>query len=295
MRLCPVTDMPSLTQTAHAIKDRYAVIGHPVSHSLSPQIHSAFADQTQQCLSYEAILAPLDGFHTAVMKFIAAGGKGMNVTVPFKTEAFALADTLSLRAESAGAVNTLVFKEDGIFGDNTDGVGLVQDLTIHQQQPVAAQRILLLGAGGAAQGVILPLLQQKPAQLILTNRTFNKAQALVQQFIGYDTQNCLQAVPWSELASYRFDVVINATSASLKAQSLDLSPAIYTPDALAYDMVYHRHLTTFLHSAQAAGIKRLADGLGMLVEQAAESFMIWRSIRPQTAHILAELNHLRGR
>jgi shikimate dehydrogenase len=261
--------------------DRYAVFGHPIAHSKSPLIHAAFAHQTGQDMTYEAILAPLDGFADSVAQFIAAGGRGANVTVPFKEEAFKLANRLSPRAQRAGAVNTLVFDADGILGDNTDGAGLVADLTRNLHCALAGKRILLLGAGGAARGVIEPLLEQQPAALVIANRTASRAQELAELF-GRGVTAC-----GFDEANTPFDVVINATAASLAGELPPLSPGIFTTDTLAYDMMYGRD-TPFLSFAHTHGAAT-ADGLGMLVEQAAEAFWLWRGVRPDTAPVIASL------
>jgi len=261
--------------------DRYAVFGHPIAHSKSPQIHTAFARQTGQDMTYEAILAPLDGFADSVAAFIAAGGRGANVTVPFKEEAFRLASRLSPRAQRAGAVNTLNFDADGILGDNTDGAGLVADLTRNLHCTIVGKRVLLLGAGGAARGVIEPLLDQQPAALVIANRTVSRAEELAELFsrgvraCGFDA------------ADTPFDLVINATAASLAGDLPPLSPRVFTPDTMAYDMMYGRD-TPFLDFARTHGA-RTADGLGMLVEQAAEAFHLWRGVRPDTAPVIAAL------
>jgi shikimate dehydrogenase len=261
--------------------DRYAVFGHPIAHSKSPQIHAAFARQTGQDMTYEAILAPLDGFADNMAQFIAAGGRGANVTVPFKEEAFRLASRLSARAERAGAVNTLSFDSGDIFGDNTDGAGLVADLTRNLKCALAGKRILLLGAGGAARGVIEPLLEQQPAALVIANRTVSRAQELAGLF-GQGVRAC-----GFDAVDTPFDLVINATAASLAGELPPLSPRIFTPDTLAYDMMYGRDtpFLTFARSHDAA----TADGLGMLVEQAAEAFALWRGMRPDTAPVIAAL------
>lgn len=261
--------------------ERYAVFGNPVSHSLSPKIHALFAAQTGQDMRYEAICAPLNGFADAVNTFIAAGegvAKGANVTVPFKLEAYSFADVLTPRAAAAGAVNTLSFTVDGIHGDNTDGAGLVRDLTANLGVPLAGLRILVLGAGGAARGVLLPLREQNPAELFIANRTADKAQKLAAVF-GM-TGGGLDA-----LNERTFDLVINATSTGLTGAVLP-APS-FSPNALAYEMVYGRQ-TPFMQAARAAGA-RVADGLGMLVEQAAEAFFVWRGVRPETAPVLAAL------
>ncbi len=269
--------------------DRYAVVGNPVAHSKSPQIHAAFARQTGQALGYERVLAPLDGFAATVAAFRAEGGRGMNVTVPFKLEAFALAERRSARAQAAGAVNTLAFDSEGIFGDNTDGAGLVRDLTHNLGCPLAGRRILLLGAGGAARGAVLPLLAERPAALTIANRTAAKALALADAFRAEAGTAALDGCGFPELAGRSFDVVVNATAASLADAAPALPPGLYAPGALAYDMMYGRGETPFLAAARADGAERRADGLGMLVEQAAESFLLWRGVRPDTAPVLAEL------
>ncbi len=261
--------------------DRYAVIGHPVAHSRSPRIHALFAAQTGQDLTYEAILAPLDGFAATLRAFAAAGGRGANVTVPFKEEACRLADRRSPRAQAAGAANTLSFAEDGIAADNTDGAGLVRDLSANLGVTLAGKRILLLGAGGAARGVILPLLDARPAELTIANRTEAKAIALAAAFPG--TTGC--GLP--PLAGRSYDVVINATSAGLADATLPLADELFAPGCLAYEMVYGRE-TPFMAQARRAGA-RTADGMGMLVEQAAEAFLVWRGIRPDTDPVLREL------
>lgn len=269
--------------------DRYAVIGHPIAHSKSPQIHAAFARQTAQDISYEAILAPLDGFVATVQAFRAAGGRGMNVTVPFKLEAFALADRHTPRARAAGAVNTLAFGADGILGDNTDGAGLVRDLTVNLGCALQGRRVLLLGAGGAARGAILPLLGERPAVLAIANRTMAKAEELVRAFAADAGETRLSASSFAALAGQSFDVIINATAASLSDDVPPLPPGLYADGALAYDMMYGRGDTAFMAAARTDGAARVADGLGMLIEQAAESFTLWRGIRPDSRAVLAEL------
>lgn len=274
--------------------DCYAVFGNPIAHSKSPQIHAAFARQTGQDLRYEAIPVPLDGFAAAVADFRAAGGKGANVTVPFKQLAYRLAQRLSVRAEAAKAVNTLVFDVHGISGENTDGIGLVADLTTNLGCSIAGQRVLLLGAGGAARGVILPLLQQGPASLTIANRTVATAEEMAEEFERVarldsalaGAEPALSACGFPALAGGAFDLVINATAASLTDESPALPDEVFAPESLAYDMVYGKGLTPFLALARRQGAGRIADGLGMLVEQAAESFRIWRGVRPQTAPVL---------
>ncbi|MBP9219423.1 MAG: shikimate dehydrogenase [Sterolibacterium sp.] len=272
--------------------DQYVVIGHPVAHSKSPRIHGYFARQTGQNMHYGTLLAPLDGFVAAVTAFRDGGGCGMNVTVPFKEEAFRLATRLSPRARAAGAVNTLSFRQADIEGDNTDGAGLVRDIRDNLGVSLAGKRILLLGAGGAARGVLLPLQQQAPATLVIANRTAARAQALVHCLQGQGTT--LRACSFEALAGEiatdgAFEIVINATSAGLSEATLPLPGGVFQPGGLAYDMMYGRQ-TPFMQQAQQAGA-RVADGLGMLVEQAAEAFWVWRGIRPQTAALLDELRH----
>jgi shikimate dehydrogenase len=270
------------------VTDRYALIGNPVAHSLSPRIHAAFAELTSQDMRYEAILAPRDGFAATVRAFIAAGGRGMNVTVPFKLEAYAFSEIRSPRAEAAKAVNTLIFESDGVRGDNTDGVGLVNDLTHNLGFGLTGKRILLLGAGGAARGVLLPLLAQRPALLHLANRTAARALVLREEFAARAGACRLEAGGLDDLSGPRFDLVINATAASLAGEAPPLPEGLYAPDSLAYDMVYGGE-TPFLAAARRQGAARLADGLGMLVEQAAEAFFLWRGVRPPTAPVLARL------
>ncbi|MEW6118689.1 MAG: shikimate dehydrogenase [Pseudomonadota bacterium] len=261
--------------------DRYAVFGHPIAHSKSPRIHAAFASQTGQDLTYEAILAPLDGFATSVARFVAAGGRGANVTVPFKEEAFTLSDSLTPRAQRAGAVNTLIFEGDRTAGDNTDGTGLVADLTRNLGRTLTGCRILLLGAGGAARGAVGPLLDQNPATLVIANRTPGKATALARLFDRGATGCGFDGIDSA------FDLVINATAASLAGELPPLPQTVFAPGALAYDMMYGRD-TPFLGFARARGAAT-ADGLGMLVEQAAEAFFVWRGVRPDTAPVISAL------
>ena len=264
--------------------DRYAVIGNPIAHSKSPEIHAQFAAQTGQHMSYERLLAPLDGFAASVQAFIAQGGKGANVTLPFKLEAYALATQLSARAQAAGAVNTLRFDGGQILGDNTDGVGLVADIVRNAGVSVRGKRVLLLGAGGAARGVILPLLLEHPAQLVIANRTAARAEALAQQFAAHGN------VVASDFAALdgQFELIINATSASLAAALPPISAALFGRGTLAYDMMYGKLPTVFMQFAAAQGAS-VRDGLGMLVEQAAEAFLVWRGVRPDTAPVFAAL------
>jgi shikimate dehydrogenase len=267
------------------MSDRYCVIGNPVAHSKSPAIHAIFASQTGQDLTYEKCLAPLDGFGASVDQLIAAGYKGANVTVPFKLEAAALAGTLSERARAAGAVNTLSFSDAGIGGDNTDGAGLVNDIVRNAGVAIAGRRVLLLGAGGAARGALLPLLQQRPRELVIANRTAATADALAAAFGAHGVP--VSACEFAALAG-RFDIVVNATSASLAGALPPLPPAIFGAGTLALDMMYAAEPTPFMQFASAHGATA-RDGLGMLVEQAAEAFFVWRGVRPETAAVLAAM------
>jgi len=273
--------------------DRYAVFGNPIGHSQSPRIHALFAAQTGQDIRYEAILAEADGFATAVNAFIAEGkglARGANVTVPFKEEAFRLATRRTARAEAAGAVNTLSFEPDAISGDNTDGAGLVRDLKHNLGCDPAGRRILLLGAGGAARGVILPLLLENPAELVIANRTEDTAVRLALEFSrlpGCAVKVKADGIGFPGLAGRSFDLVINATSAGLSNAVLPTPTSMFAPDCVAYEMVYGRE-TPFMLQARDAGA-RVADGLGMLVEQAAEAFFLWRGVRPLTAPVLAAM------
>lgn len=269
--------------------DRYGVIGHPVAHSKSPDIHARFAAQTKQDLIYEPLLAPLSGFADTVQSFMWQSGKGLNVTVPFKLEAHVLAMELTERARAAGAVNTLTFALGAngtslILGDNTDGVGLVADIVRNAGISVAGKRVLLLGAGGAARGVLLPLLNEHPAELVIANRTESKAIALARQFAE---RGNVSASDFTSLQQ-AFDIVINATSASLTTDVPSISPVVFGANALAYDMMYGKESTVFMRFAEQHGAS-VRDGLGMLVEQAAESFFVWRGVRPDTASVFAEL------
>ncbi len=264
--------------------DRYAVIGHPISHSKSPLIHQAFAAQTQQDISYQAIEAPLEGFKSTVERLVSEGYKGCNVTVPFKFEALQLCKQLTGRAQAAQAVNTLLFREGEIFGDNTDGAGLLADIEQNMACKLLFKKVLLLGAGGAAHGVIWQLFNAG-ATITVANRTLEKAQQMVAEFAQYGT---VFACTYEALAGKSFDVVINATSSSLSDELPPLPQGLFTSKSLAYDMMYGKQ-TPFLTFAAAQGAERLADGLGMLVEQAAEAFYKWREVRPETAPVIALL------
>jgi shikimate dehydrogenase len=264
--------------------DRYAVIGHPISHSKSPLIHQAFAAQTQQDISYEAIEAPLDGFKATIERLVSEGYKGCNVTVPFKLEAFQLCKQLTGRAKAALAVNTLFFRDGEILGDNTDGVGLLTDIEQNLACKLLFKRVLLLGAGGAAHGVIWQIFNAGTT-ITVANRTLEKAQQMVAEFAPYGT---VIASTFEALEGKSFDVVINATSSSLANELPPLPAGLFKANSLAYDMMYGKQ-TPFLKFAAEQGAGQLADGLGMLVEQAAEAFSKWREVRPETAPVIARL------
>lgn len=269
------------------MSDRYAVFGNPVAHSLSPRIHALFAQQTGQELRYEAIFASLDGFELALRAFVAAGGRGANVTVPFKEQAFDLATQRTMRANAAGAVNTLMFEGGEIVGDNTDGEGLISDIKTNMNVQITRKRVLLLGAGGAARGVMLRLLYEMPASMVIANRTTERARKLAELF-AEEAQGTLRNATFVQLAyGDAFDIVINATSAGLDDAELPLPSSLFAPGCLAYEMVYGKE-TPFMRQAKKANA-RVVDGLGMLIEQAAESFFVWRGVRPDTAAVLATL------
>jgi shikimate dehydrogenase len=267
--------------------DRYGVFGNPIGHSKSPLIHRQFAEQTGQSLSYEALLAPLDDFCGFAREFFATGGLGANVTVPFKEQAFAMADQLSERARRAGAVNTLKKLADGtLLGDNTDGAGLVRDLRHNAGVPLLGQRILLLGAGGAVRGVLEPLLAERPAALVIANRTVEKAEQLAHEFADLGPV-VASGFDWLDES---VDLIINGTSASLGGELPPLAPSlIESGHTRCYDMMYGRDMTPFNRWASELGALQTLDGLGMLVEQAAEAFFVWRGVRPQTKPVLESL------
>jgi len=267
------------------MSDRYCVIGNPVAHSKSPLIHAAFAQQTGQHLVYERCLAPLDGFAATVAALVAAGCKGANVTVPFKLEAAALASALTPRARAAGAVNTLSFLDGEMVGDNTDGAGLVADIVRNARFNIVGQRVLLLGAGGAARGALLPLLAEGPRALVIANRTVASAEALAAAFGEHGVPVSASAF---EALTGPFDLIVNATSASLAGALPPLPADIFGTGTLALDMMYGNNPTLFMDFASARGATA-RDGLGMLVEQAAEAFAVWRGVRPETDAILQRL------
>ncbi|MEE9332439.1 MAG: shikimate dehydrogenase [Methylophilaceae bacterium] len=272
--------------------DKYAVLGNPIAHSQSPAIHAAFAKQTNQDMCYEKVLAPLDGFSKAVNKLINQGYKGANVTVPFKFEACGLATQLKLPAKRAGAVNTLSFADDHINGDNTDGLGLVRDIEHNLHKGLQSKRILLLGAGGAAEGVLYPLIDAAPSSLFIANRSVEKAVAMIDKVKLLPEYQSIRfsANSYEDLNMQKFDIVINATSVGLSDVALPISDALFADGCLAYDMMYGRE-TPFMAQAREAGAQ-VADGLGMLVEQAAEAFYLWRGVRPDSKAVIKKMRAL---
>ncbi len=268
--------------------DHYCVFGNPIGHSRSPFIQAAFARQTGEDIEYRAILAPMDAFADSVDDFIASGGRGANVTVPFKQEAYQLATRLTKRAELAGAVNTLVIDPYEVIGDNTDGVGLLRDITVNLGVPIAGKRVLLLGAGGAARGVIAPLLEAHVASLTVANRTEPRAKALGVHFAAL---GAVHGCGFDDLAGQSFDIVINATSAGITGEMPLLPEGLFAPGSLAYKMMYGVGDSPFRAFALSQGVAVFSDGLGMLVEQAAESFYVWRGVRPDGAQVLSTLRN----
>jgi shikimate dehydrogenase len=273
--------------TNKPVPDRYGVVGHPVDHSRSPLIHTVFARQTNQNLTYELLDCEPAAFETAVRGFGAAGGKGLNVTVPHKEAAFELCDDHSEAARVAGAVNTISITAGRVRGDNTDGVGFIRDVTVNQRQLLADRRVVVLGAGGAARGVVGPLLAEKPAEVVIANRTRDRADQLVTLF-GH--RPVLRAVSFAELADLlAFDVLVNATSAGLKGEVPPFPASLVGAQSFCYDLVYGSSDTPFVTWAKAQGAARAVHGWGMLVEQAAESFAIWRGVRPDTRQLLKQI------
>ncbi|MDR1275523.1 MAG: shikimate dehydrogenase [Candidatus Accumulibacter sp.] len=272
--------------------DRYAVIGNPVAHSKSPALQTAFARQCGHTIDYVKIAAPLDGFVETVRRFRDDGGKGANITIPFKMQAFALADELTPRAKAAGAVNSFSFRDDAsILGDNTDGVGLVRDIVCNQNVPIRGARILLLGAGGAVRGALGALLAEKPASIFLANRTPSKAVSLAEEFGKSAPSARATTVAGGGFAEAKggFNLIINATASSIAGETPPIPEECWQGAALAYDLFYQQDATPFLCAAQAAGVKQAVDGLGMVVEQGAECFFLWRGVRPETAPVIAML------
>lgn len=271
------------------MSDRYAVFGNPIGHSKSPQIHTAFATQTSQNLVYSAICVEPGSFEQAVADFLCGDGKGLNITIPFKQEAWAAAQVRSPRAELAGAVNTLYRDADGrLVGDNTDGVGMVRDIVVNNGGAIAGKDVLILGAGGAVRGVLQPVLEQQPRRVVIANRTAAKAQELAALVADLGT---VEGCGFDALSGQQFDLVINGTAASLQGEVPPLPEALLREGAWCYDMMYGAEPTAFCQWALAHGAQQALDGLGMLVEQAAESFSLWRGVRPDTAPVIAQLRH----
>ena len=269
--------------------DDYAVMGNPIAHSKSPSIHTLFAEHTQQSILYTAIHVDMEGFTQAVGNFAAAGGKGLNITVPFKQEAWELVTERSERAERAGAVNTIKIEDDKLFGDNTDGVGLVNDLTINHGIDLKNKKVLLMGAGGAARGVLVPLLKQNPSFLFVANRTPDRAKDLATAFSDLGS---IEGGGYEHIPDEKFDVVINATAASLQGDLPPLPDTLLNDNASCYDMMYAAKPTPFMLWATEHNATKVLDGLGMLVEQAAESFYIWRGVKPETKVVISRLREM---
>ena len=270
--------------------DRYAVIGNPIEQSKSPLIHTAFARQTGQDIDYGKVLGQPGEFARTVDAFRATGGKGMNVTAPFKLDAFAYATDLAPGAQVAGAVNAMKFEGGRVYAENFDGVGLVRDVVHNLGCPIKGQRVLVLGAGGATRGALLPLLAEQPAELVIVNRTVAKAEELAALARRHQRHPVtVQGLAYEQLQGQTFDVVFNATSSSLSGERPPLSASVFAVGALAYDLTYGKGLTPFLQLAQQAGVTRLADGVGMLAEQAAEAFAWWRGVRPDTRDVIGQL------
>ncbi|HYE36613.1 shikimate dehydrogenase [Methylocaldum sp.] len=271
--------------------DRYAVFGHPIGHSKSPRIHALFAEQTGEQLSYTAQDVPPETFETCVRDFFAQGGKGLNCTVPLKELAWRIADYRSERAEHSKAVNTLALRPDGmIYGDNTDGIGLIRDLTVNLKLSLNNRRILLLGAGGASRGIIGPLLEQRPSHLTIANRTPEKAAQLAEEFCDLGP---ISGCGFFDLGTESFDLILNATAASLAGELPNLPKNILRPRGCCYDLAYGMEPTPFVRWGEEAGADISVDGIGMLVEQAAEAFFIWRGMRPETRPVIDVLNRER--
>lgn len=267
---------------------QYAVFGNPIKHSKSPALHMAFAEQTDQLINYEAMQVPLNEFKQAADRFFNEGGKGLNITVPFKEDAFHYATNLTNRAEQAGAVNTLIAHTDGsTLGDNTDGVGMVTDITQNLNWAIKDKKVLVLGAGGAVRGVLGPLIDKRPESIVIANRTLSKAEVLADYFKGFF--EAISACAYEDLADQGFDLIINGTSASLNNDLPPLPDGLSNNGCACYDMMYAKSLTPFLLWAKDQGVEKLSDGLGMLVCQGAESFYQWRGLKPDTKPVIDKL------
>jgi shikimate dehydrogenase len=276
--------MSSQAPTQGPAPDKYAVVGYPIAHSWSPFIHGLFAKQTGHAISYSRLEVPPEALNDRVVEFFAAGGQGLNITLPHKQAACLIARERTPRAEMAGAVNTLALRNSGLFGDNTDGAGLIADLTRNLSFDLRGTRVLLLGAGGAARGVLGPLLEADPEYLEIANRNEDRAKELAHEF---STLGTVHGCGFDGIASTTFDLVLNATSASLQDTIPPIPPAVIGPTTLCYDMAYGKGDTAFTRWSKSAGAGRAETGWGMLVEQAAESFLIWRGVKPDTAAVIA--------
>jgi shikimate dehydrogenase len=265
--------------------DKYGVVGNPIAHSRSPEIHQRFAQQTKQMLTYERIEIALDGFEDRALALREAGYRGLNVTVPFKLDAAKLADDLTPRARLAGAVNTLKFDEDTILGDNTDGIGFVRDVRERLKFDLPDCSVLVLGAGGAVRGLLGSLLDESPRWLAVANRSHTRAEELAEEF-------GVEAIHFDEIPAEHFDLIINGTTTGLNHEAPAIDPETFNDCALAYDLVYAAEPTPFMQLAKSGGAKQVVDGLGMLIEQAAESFLLWRGVRPETAAVYRDLREL---
>jgi shikimate dehydrogenase len=289
-----------MTDPINESGDTYAVVGNPIGHSLSPVIHTLFAAQTGEAMTYEARLGDRDDFEEQVREWFEDGLGGLNVTVPFKEEAYQIVHVLTERAERAGAVNTIWLEDDFLVGDNTDGVGLLQDIQDRLHFDPAGRDVLILGAGGAVRGILAPLVAAMQAsdgshsapRLVIANRTVERAERLVEEFADLQAEVHLEACPLEAIPAGPYGLILNATSAGLGDTGLDLPPGLFAPDALAYDLVYGPAARIFLDWAEAQGGVQTSDGLGMLVEQAAEAFFQWRGVRPDTEPVLDALRAL---
>lgn len=267
--------------------DKYAVFGNPIKHSRSPAIHAAFAAQSGHAIQYRAVRVAEDGFERAASNFFAEGGRGLNITLPFKQEAFCFAGRLSDRAQRAGAVNTLSRADDGVIeGDNTDGIGLVRDMVANLGWVVQGLRILIIGAGGAVRGVLEPLLRERPREILIVNRTAGRAEQMAREFADL---GALQGGGYDLIGERQFDLVINASSAGLSGEMPSLPATLLTERSCCYDMLYGSEPTPFMRWAAHHAAWAVADGLGMLVEQAAQSFYIWRHVRPETRPVINQI------